>query len=687
MDARTWSPEAGARVLAGLAPDEGILQALQALQSDFGYIPDGGVDLVAEHLNVSRADVHGVLTFYDDLTTTPPAPVQVAICAAEACQSLGCRELIAHATTNLAPIGGRSTDGRVSLREVFCLGNCALGPAVLVNEQLHGRVDATRLGELVNQSIAATTAPTANATANATVNPVRVGQGQGGQDTIVYVPQDSAACSVGADAVAAALAKQPGVRVVRNGSRGMLWMEPLIEVVTDAGRIGYQHVQVEQLPELIAEGLLTGTAERQRIGVVDEYPYLAGQQRVTFARVGVIDPLDFDDFVAHGGLAGLRRALTLTGADIVGEVLASGLRGRGGAGFPTGIKWQAVLEAGPRQRYVCCNADEGDSGTFADRMLIEGDPFTLIEGMAIAALAVGASRGYIYLRSEYPDAARVLNSALDIARQRGLLGSDVLGSGQSFDIALRMGAGSYVCGEETAMLESLEGKRGMVRAKPPIPAIAGLFGAPTIVNNALTLGTVPSILAQGSGAYQALGEGRSRGTSVFQLGGNIAHGGIVEAAFGITLRALIEQYGGGTRSGRPIRAVQVGGPLGAYLPESALDLPVDYESLQEAGGMLGHGGIVVFDDTVDMAEQARFAMEFCAKESCGKCTPCRIGAVRGAEVIERIRVGIDPQQNMDLLVELCDVMTHGSLCAMGGLTPMPVLSAVRAFPEDFGGPA
>jgi len=669
--ALTWSPEAGAQVLAGLADDEGILQALQALQATFGYIGEGGVELVAEQLNVSRADVHGVLTFYDDLTTEPPAPVHVMICAAEACQSVGGRALLSNAAEHLAPIGGRSADGRVSLREVFCLGNCALGPAALINDELHGRVDSAQLQAMVHKAAV----PTAST----------VSQTTGAQETVIYVPRDSAACSVGANDVAAALAAQPGVRVLRNGSRGMLWMEPLVEVVTPAGRIGYEAVRTDQLPGLIAEGLLTGTAQQQCIGVVDEHPYLTRQQRVTFARVGIIDPLDYEDFVAHGGLRGINRALKLADAAIVGEVLASGLRGRGGAGFPTGIKWQAVLEAPAGPRYVCCNADEGDSGTFADRMLIEGDPFSLIEGMVIAGIAVGAKQGYIYLRSEYPTAATVLATALDIARQRGLLGPDLLGSGRAFDIALRMGAGSYVCGEETAMLESLEGKRGMVRAKPPIPALHGLFGAPTIVNNVITLATVPAILANGATAYQSLGEGRSRGTSVFQLAGNIARGGIVETGFGMPLRTLINDFGAGTRSGRPLRAVQVGGPLGSYLTARDLDVPMDYESLQAAGAMLGHGGIVVFDDTVDMAEQARFAMEFCAKESCGKCTPCRVGAVRGTEVIDRIRSGHNRAENLDLLADLCDVMTHGSLCAMGGLTPMPVLSAVRAFPEDFGG--
>jgi len=502
----------------------------------------------------------------------------------------------------------------------------------------------------------------------------------------VYVPRDSAARSVGADLVADALAAH-GVPVVRNGSRGMLWLEPFVEVTTAAGRVGYGPVSPADVPGLLEAGLLDGGAHPLRVGVVDDVPWLARQNRVTFARVGITDPLSPEDYLAHGGLAGLRRALTLTPADVVAEVTESGLRGRGGAGFPAGVKWKTVLGCPGPLKFVCANADEGDSGTFADRMMLEGDPFALIEGMTIAAHAVGATEGYVYVRSEYPDAVATLRTAIDLARARGWLGLDVLGSGLTFDLHVRVGAGAYICGEETSMLESLEGKRGMVRAKPPIPAVQGLFGKPTVVNNVLTLATVPAILASGAAAYRRLGFERSRGTQVFQLGGNTARGGIVETAFGTTLGELVHDYGGGTRSGRPVRCVQVGGPLGAYVPTSQFGLPMDYESFAAAGAMLGHGGVVVFDDTVDMAAQARFAFEFCAEESCGKCTPCRVGAVRGVEVIDRIRAGQEREKNLVLLEDLCVLMTDGSLCAMGGLTPMPVRSALTHFAADFEPPA
>jgi len=517
----------------------------------------------------------------------------------------------------------------------------------------------------------------------------------------VFIPRDSSSRAVGADEVAVALTAEAtrrgdDIKIVRNGSRGLLWLEPLVEVDVDGARIGYGPVQAGHVSELLDAGLLNGGDHHLRIGDVDQHPWMQRQDRLTFARVGLINPLDLGAYEQHGGLAGLRKALTMTPQAVVEAVTASGLRGRGGAGFPAGRKWQTVLDAPvtmPRPtdsgapvaaKYVCCNADEGDSGTFADRMLMEGDPFTLLEGMTIAGIAVGAAQGYIYLRSEYPDAADILRAAIDTARESGWLGPSVLGSDKSFDIDVRVGAGAYICGEETSMLDSLEGKRGMVRAKPPLPALEGLFGRPTVVNNVLTLGSVPFVLAEGADAYASRGVDRSLGTQVFQLAGNIKHGGVIETAFGVSLRELVEDFGGGTASGRPLRAVQVGGPLGAYLTADQLDLPMEYETFAAAGAMVGHGGIVVHDDTVDMAQMARFAMEFCSVESCGKCTPCRVGSTRGVEVIDKITSGQDRTGNLTLLLDLCDVMTEGSLCAMGGLTPMPVRSALTKFPEDFG---
>ncbi|MEH6588069.1 MAG: NADH-ubiquinone oxidoreductase-F iron-sulfur binding region domain-containing protein [Halioglobus sp.] len=502
------------------------------------------------------------------------------------------------------------------------------------------------------------------------------------------IPRDTTAVAVGANEVAAALAlalaeQGSDAPIIRNGSRGAFWLEPLLEIESNDERVGFGPLEPEEVAGILALDPVARKEHPRYLGKLEEHPWFAGQQRLTFARSGLDDPLCLESYLARHGFDGLEHALHLPPEDIVDEVTRSGLRGRGGAAFPAGIKWNTVLQAAGDEKYIACNADEGDSGTFADRLLMESDPYMLIEGMVIAGLAVGAQQGYIYLRSEYPHAWEIMHKAIAKAEAAGYLGEGICDSDHHFHLELRLGAGAYICGEETAMLESLEGRRGMVRAKPPLPALEGLFGKPTVVNNVLTLAAIPTIMADGAEAYAALGQGRSLGTITLQLAGNIKQGGLVELPYGATLRQVLEQFGGGTRSGKPMRAIQVGGPLGAYLPESLWDTPLDYEAFAAAGGMLGHGGVVVFDDTVDMAQQARFAMAFCAEESCGKCTPCRVGSIRGTEVMDRIIAREAPEQNLGLLEDLCETMELGSLCAMGGLTPNPVRSALKYFPEDF----
>ncbi|HHK74323.1 MAG TPA: formate dehydrogenase beta subunit [Rhizobiales bacterium] len=510
--------------------------------------------------------------------------------------------------------------------------------------------------------------------------------------TRLFLPRESVALALGADDVAKALlagAKMRGeeIELVRTGSRGAFWAEPLLEVEKDEERILYRNFSVADVQPLFEAGLSGGNTHPKYLGSPADIPWLARQTRRIFARCGLIDPLSLTEYQDHGGFAGLNRALSMKAEDILQALSDSGLRGRGGAGFPAAIKWRTVAEAKAAQKYIICNADEGDSGTFADRLILESDPFLLIESMLIAGLATGASKGVIYLRSEYPLAAQILTSTLKKARKSGWLGQSLRDTGFAFDIELFIAAGSYVCGEETALLESLEGKRGLVRSKPPLPAHEGLYGSPTLINNVLTLCAVPNILTHGARAFHELGTGTSRGTCAFQLGGNIRHGGVIEAPFGISLRELVEDYGGGTRTGKALRAVQVGGPLGAYLPAGQLDLPMDYETLGAAGAALGHGGIVVFDESVNMLDQAIYAFAFCARESCGKCTPCRIGSVRGAEVLNRLKNGGEKEANLQLIEDLCEIMADGSACAMGGLTPLPVRSALRHFARDFQSPA
>ena len=498
----------------------------------------------------------------------------------------------------------------------------------------------------------------------------------------IYLPLDSVAVALGADEIADAIRAQAdalgiSVIIVRNGSRGMVWLEPLAEVETPAGRMAFGPMTLSDVPALFGDLL----SHPRALGLTEDLPWLKEQTRLTFARVGVIDPLSLSDYKSQGGLTGLTRALTMDKAAIVAEVTASGLRGRGGAGFPTGIKWKTVSEAKADRKYIVCNADEGDSATFADRMLMEGDPFTLIEGMVIAGVACGATKGFVYIRSEYPVAIRVMNDAVALAGAAGVLGASVLGSGYAFDMEVRVGAGSYVCGEETSLLNSLEGKRGVVRAKPPLPALEGFMGKPTAVNNVISLASIPVIFEKGAQFYKGFGLGRSRGTIPLQIAGNVKHGGLYEIAFGLTLGEIVDGIAGGTASGRPIKAVQVGGPLGAYFPRALFDTPFGYEEFAGRDGLIGHAGLTVFDDSADMLKQARFAMEFCAIESCGKCTPCRIGAVRGVETVDRIAKG--DASAIPLLTDLCNTMKAGSLCALGGFTPYPVMSALTYFPDDF----
>ncbi len=503
----------------------------------------------------------------------------------------------------------------------------------------------------------------------------------------IFIPRDAAAISVGADEVALAIEQAAAkrdlpIQIIRNGSRGLLWLEPMVEVATAKGRVAYGPVTPADVTSLL-DAMASNGAHPLGLGLTEEIPWLKRQTRLTFVRCGITDPRSVEDYRAHDGYKGLERALTLTSDAILADVTASGLRGRGGAGFPTGIKWKTVAQTSADRKFIVCNADEGDSGTFADRMIMEGDPLVVIEGMTIAGITVGATKGYIYIRSEYPHAVEAMNAAISAARRAGYLGQSICGSQHNFDIEVRVGAGAYVCGEETSLLESLEGRRGLVRAKPPLPAHKGLFGKPTVINNVLSFAAIPFILAGGAKAYADFGMGRSRGTMPIQLAGNVKFGGLFETAFGITLGELVDEIGGGTFTGRPVRAVQVGGPLGAYFPRALFDTAFDYEAFAARDGLIGHAGIVVFDDTVDMAKQARFAMEFCAIESCGKCTPCRIGSTRGVETIDKIRAGERVEQNLAIVEDLCNTMKFGSLCALGGFTPYPVMSALKHFREDF----
>ena len=486
----------------------------------------------------------------------------------------------------------------------------------------------------------------------------------------LYLSNDTSSQAAGVGHLAEWLQERTDIQLLRTSSRGAFYLEPMIERDGPEGRLLWPNVTVDDLPNVIAG----------RGGVpADNVPYLAKQTRATFSNFGITQPLALDEYRAPGGFNGLEAALAMSPDAIIQELKVARLRGRGGAAFPVWNKWRAALQTEADEKYVVVNADEGDAGTYCDRMVMEGDPFRLIEGMLICAHAIGASKGFIYCRQEYPAAAAAVRTAIRKADEAELLELD----GRTFSIDIVLGGGSYVCGEETALLESLEGRRGVVRAKPPYPAISGLYHRPTIVSNVLTFAIVPSILARGGAWHASLGTEASRGTAVLQIGGRVKQPGLVEIPFGMTLRHVLEEFGGGMTAGARFKAVQVGGPLGSLFPESRLDIPICYDAFADAGAILGHGGIVVYDDETDMVELARHFMAFTADESCGKCTPCRIGSIRAREILELVQSGRAKPDDLTLLADLGETMKTASLCALGGRAPYPVMTAIEHFGNEF----
>ena len=501
----------------------------------------------------------------------------------------------------------------------------------------------------------------------------------------IYIPKETSACSVGSDLIAekinALTQEHKHISIIRNGSWGAFWLEPFVEIEINGNRVGVSYLN-KDISHLTSIEEFIDDFNNSKPHNILEIDFIKQQTRLVFSRIGLDDPLDLNQYCNSGGYKGLEKSFEIGQQKTIDEIKKSGLNGRGGAAFPTAIKMQTVLDQESKTKYVACNADEGDGGTFSDRLIMECDPYSLIEGMTIAAYSVGANHGYIYLRSEYPLAKYFLTEAIKILKSHNLLGKNILGKNFTFDIELRIGAGSYVCGEETAMMESIEGRRGLVRSKPPLPAIKGLFHQPTLINNVITLASMSIILLRGKEIFSQFGSGKSVGTMPYQLCGNIKQGGLIEVPFGITLNEMIYDFGAGTFNEKPVHAVQIGGPLGIYLPTHLLNTPLTIEALMDLNGSLGHGGVIVFDDSTNMALQAKFAMDFCAIESCGKCTPCRIGSVRGVELIDKIYNGTAVKADRILLEELCETMETTSLCAMGGMTPNPVRSIIKYFPNE-----
>ncbi len=482
------------------------------------------------------------------------------------------------------------------------------------------------------------------------------------------------------------------VNVVRTGCFGLCALGPIMIVYPEGSF--YSRVSVEDIPEIVEEHLLKGrivkrllyqeTVVEDGIKSLNETDFYAKQRRTALRNCGVINPENIDEYIAMDGYAALGKALTeMTPKQVIDEMTASGLRGRGGAGFPTGRKWAFAAANQADQKYVCCNADEGDPGAFMDRSVLEGDPHVVLEAMAIAGYAIGASQGYIYVRAEYPIAVKRLQIAIDQAHEYGLLGNNIFDSGFSFDIELRLGAGAFVCGEETALMTSIEGKRGEPRPRPPFPAVKGLFGKPTILNNVETWANVPRIILNGAEWFSSVGTEKSKGTKVFALGGKIKHTGLVEVPMGTTLREIVDEIGGGVPNGHKFKAAQTGGPSGGCIPAEHFDVPIDYDNLIAIGSMMGSGGLIVMDDTTCMVDIAKFFLEFTVDESCGKCTPCRVGTKRLYEILDKITKGNGTMEDLDHLERLCYYIKDNALCGLGQTAPNPVLSTLRYFRDEY----
>jgi NADH-quinone oxidoreductase subunit F len=489
-------------------------------------------------------------------------------------------------------------------------------------------------------------------------------------------------------------ARKLDIRMKKVGCAGMCYREPLIDVVTDYGTVGYSEMTEDKVQRLVEEHLVGGkeisewvvkriTKGKGCTETWDSDGYFARQKKIVLENSGFIDPESIDEYISVEGYKALDKALKMTPEEIIKEIERSGLRGRGGAGFSTGMKWKLTREVKTPKKYVICNGDEGDPGAFMDRNVLEGDPHRVIEGMIIGAYAVGSDEAYIYCRAEYPLAIKRLVIALDQARSRGYLGKNILGSGFSFDIHIKEGAGAFVCGEETALIQSIEGKRGMPKPRPPYPSVKGLFGESTMINNVETWANVPWIIRRGATEFAALGLGKSKGTKVFALTGKVKRGGNVEVPMGMPLKEILIDIAGGSRSGKPIKAVQMGGPSGGCLPAALFDTPVTYEHMTQTGAIVGSGGMVVMDEDTCMVDLAKFFLDFTVKESCGKCTFCRLGTKRMLEILERISGPEGTEEDLEKLAKLATLVKTGSLCALGGTAPNPVLTTLKYFHEEY----
>lgn len=689
---------------------DAVIALLQAIQGHYRYVPREAIERVCARTEITPAEITGVATFYAQFRHRPVGKHIISVCHGTACHVKGA-ELVQDALArelNLQNGEDTDPDGVFTLEKVACLGCCTLAPVIQIDGVTYGHLAPAMVGEVLHDFLEHHRNGEARRAAKVVrpsgeLGEIRIGlgsccvaQGSGKvHERIEQVLADSGAPAV----------------VKRVGCVGMCHQTPLVELVTPGGKVDlFSKVDAEDAPDIVLrtfkpKGLrrrITYSISRLLDRIVSDEngdtiarhaldtrdppvcAFLGPQKHLATEYCGQIDPTDIGEYLKHEGFRALRRAIEeMPPEKIVAEIETSGLRGRGGAGFPTGKKWSAVRAVAGAAKYVLCNGDEGDPGAFMDRMLLESFPYRIIEGMAIAARAIGASEGFFYIRAEYPLAVKRIKEAIETCNSRGLLGEKIMGSDFSLRLSVKEGAGAFVCGEETALIASIEGRRGMPRLRPPFPAECGLWGKPTLVNNVETYALVPWILRNGAESFAGLGTATSKGTKVFALAGKVRRGGLIEVPMGATIAEVVEQIGGGVAGGRRFKAVQIGGPSGGCVPAELADTAIDYEKLAEVGAIMGSGGLVVLDDSDCMVDIARYFLRFTQDQSCGKCTFCRIGTRRMLDILDRICVGHGKHGDLELLDELAHQVSAGSICGLGRTAPNPVLSTLRYFCAEY----
>lgn len=685
-----------------------IVPLLQALQDEFSYLPSEALDRIYERTEIDRAQLISVSTFYSQFRHIPYGKHLIKVCAGTACHVKGAGNVYDSFRRELKMEEGTITtaDELFSIEKIACLGCCTLAPVVQIDEKIYGHVLPGKVNEVIDDFLAhqeERNKDEAESGVRQVAGEIRLGMGS--------CCQASGSSDIYQELVTASRALGIEVNIKPVGCVGVCNKVPLIDVVVPDGKITrYPNVKAAEIKEILhhhfkpagylkrmKNSLLNHIdtfhtdvtwnnviwkPKNERTGVINSF--LAGQKHISTEGFGFLAPLNIDEYIAHGGFVGLDKALnSSTKEEIFGEILASGLRGRGGGGFPTGKKWEIVASSASEKKYVICNGDEGDPGAFMDRMMLESYPFRIVEGMIIAAYAVGADKGVFYIRAEYPLAVERIRTAIELCRERSLIGDRIAGSTFSFDISIFEGAGAFVCGEETALIASIEGERGFPKQRPPYPAVEGLGGIPTLVNNVETLSQIPYIIRNGSEHYKQIGTSGSKGTKVFALAGKIRHGGLIEVPMGITLNQIIEDIGGGVGEGETLKAVQIGGPSGGCIPAHLCDVQVDFDAFNKMGAMMGSGGLVVLTENDCMVDVARYFLGFTCEESCGKCTFCRVGIRRMLDILDKICSGKATMADIDKLEELANNVKKSSLCGLGKTAPNPVLTTLKYFREEY----